>query len=163
MPTGTSLRRKPSIVDSDTKIIPNKSHLSTYEKICHVVEFSAWSLAYIFISANFALVHFVRVTCRYYSLDRRLKKAWERVGFGSSKGGPFFARMQYPGHFGTHVSTNASQAEQVLGRVKRGIRLKMDKVLDAYLTGGDSDFPSCDSPIWIFGRSYSVNYGKQTI
>lgn len=79
---------------------------------------------------------------------------------------PSFLRMQYPGYFGAATTRrnntgNGSHAEQVLDRVKRGIRLKMDKVLDAYLTGGDSDFPSCDSPIWIFGRSYSVNYGKE--
>lgn len=42
---------------------------------------------------------------------------------------------------------------------RRKIRRKMDLMFDAYLNS-DGDFPTCDSPVWIFGRSYSVNYGE---
>lgn len=82
------------------------------------------------------------------------------LGFKSYTRNQLF-RMQYPGYLSNNytIPENASHAEQVLDRVKKGIRMKMDKVLDTYLTGGDSDFPPCDSPVWIFGRSYSVNYG----
>jgi len=46
-----------------------------------------------------------------------------------------------------------------LERVKKKLAVKMDLVFETCLAQ-DTDFPVCDSPVWVFGRSYSIHYGK---
>src|SRR5687768_7678977 len=42
------------------------------------------------------------------------------------------------------------------------LRNKMELMFEGYLNSDSQswDFPNVDSPAWVFGRSYSVNYGK---
>ncbi|ODN02098.1 Cysteine protease ATG4B [Orchesella cincta] len=137
-------------------------------EISFLVEYSILLFAYTVVCFLCWLVESVLIpfprTLASNSLVRRLSNWWKVTdGLESSYSRLLWFRMQHPGYFSSHQNSTTSNsslrhAEQVLDRVKKGIRLKMDKVLDAYLTGGDSDFPTCESPVWIFGRSYSVNY-----
>ncbi|CAL8127038.1 unnamed protein product [Orchesella dallaii] len=134
------------------------------------LEYSVLLFAYVFVCFACGLVEswLLPLSHKLASnfIVRRLSNWWTVTEESeSSSSGLLLFRMQHPGYLSSHhnsttPNSNSSlrHAEQVLDRVKKGIRLKMDKVLDAYLTGGDSDFPTCESPVWIFGRSYSINY-----
>jgi len=67
----------------------------------------------------------------------------------------FLHRLMNKETNGDAVNNNV---EESLTQMKRRLKNKMDLVFDAYLAP-ESDFPACDSPIWVFGRSYSIHYG----
>ena len=54
---------------------------------------------------------------------------------------------------------NSSSLSTEFERVKKKLQVKMDLVFETCLAQ-DTDFPIVDSPIWVFGRSYSIHYGK---
>jgi len=56
-------------------------------------------------------------------------------------------------------TSNGVGGGEVLDRVKRKLGVKMDLVFERCLAL-DTDFPIVDSPVWVFGRSYSIHYGK---
>lgn len=175
-------RWRNTAVCSDNKAIPRSStkgealqiqKATALENCALLIEYFALFALYQFVTFSYCVVQFLSsLNFSNFTSNcsaKYLQNFWGVITRRSSTS----VRMQHPGYFSgnrNHSSTSAaaststiSHAEQVLDRVKRGIRLKMDKVLDAYLTGGDSDFPTCESPVWIFGRSYSVNYGKKEL
>lgn len=151
-----------------------------WRRCFYSVEYISLAFAFLVVClSSESLKLFIRIGFKLESvplLRNSIRKLWGLVFLPLRRSTIWlltYFRMQHRGYFSPHFSDhhsattnstaiagNLSHAEQVLDRVKRGIRLKMDKVIDAYLTGGESDFPTCESPVWIFGRSYSVNYGK---
>jgi hypothetical protein len=57
------------------------------------------------------------------------------------------------------TTVNSSSLSSEFERVKKKLQVKMDLVFETCLAQ-DTDFPIVESPIWVFGRSYSIHYGK---
>jgi cysteine protease ATG4 len=75
------------------------------------------------------------------------------VNSSSGSGGPSSTNN----NISTVSSQNSTSLSSEFERVKKKLQVKMDLVFETCLAQ-DTDFPIVDSPIWVFGRSYSIHY-----